>query len=59
MEWIQARTELQDGDGFVDVVCRHTKQEGLGILHLQNMNTTLLMEWVNRIMSPQYDLAGG
>ena len=35
-----------------DGVCRPIKRRGLRILHIQSMNTVLLMKWVTRIMGP-------
>ena len=37
-------------------MCRLIKQGGLGVLHIQSMNTALLKKWVDRIMGPQDDL---
>ena len=39
-----------------DVICRPIKRGGLGILHVQSMNTALFTKWVTR-MDPQEDLA--
>ena len=40
-----------------DVVCQSIKGGGLGILHMQSINTALLTKWVTRIMGPEEDLA--
>ena len=39
-----------------DMVCRPTKEGGLGILDIHNMSTTLLTKWVARLMSSREDL---
>ena len=40
-----------------DIVCQPIKRGGLGILHVQIMNTALLMKWVTKTMGPQEDPA--
>ena len=39
-----------------DVISRQTKQKGLGVLYVQNINTVALTKWVARIMGPRDDL---
>ena len=52
MERPGTKTEPLLGDSFVGCRLSTYQARGLGILHLQNMNTALLIKWVTRTMGP-------
>ena len=41
---------------YSNVVCRPVKLGGLGVLKIQTINLTLLMNWVRKIMNLKADL---